>query len=61
MLQHQLLEFGHDHAIFQIFGAIDKWGSICECVGHIQHLTMSEFVQGSQLFGTESLAWVIIM
>jgi hypothetical protein len=48
--------FGDDYATFSdLFGAIDKWGSICECVGHIQQL------EHERLFGTESLAWVLIM
>jgi hypothetical protein len=51
--------FGDDYTIFffffWIFGAIDIWGSICECVGHIQQL------DHERLFGTESLAWVLIM
>lgn len=38
-----------DCAVFQVFGAINKCGSIQECAGHIQYLTMNEFVQDSQL------------
>jgi hypothetical protein len=34
---------------FQVFGVVDKCGSTRECAGHIQYLTMNEFVQASQI------------